>query len=191
MKAVTEIVPGAKVPVSYLSHSHTGGSPAYVSAPEYSRYPKLPFFRTLDNVCVTRWQLTWRERLRVAMTGSIWHSVSLATVNFQPFHLHIESPLEVKAGTVTGTVTMGGRTESTEIPPAAVIGLPVAVLMSSRGMLTELNEAEVAVLRRTARWKVTIRDHEDLGEFETEDEALAVFAQHLRLKNRGKSTPSA
>lgn len=191
MRAVREIIPGVRVALSYLSHSWTGHSPAYASAPEYSRYPKLPFFRTTDNVCVTRWKLSWHERLRLALTGSIWHSVSLANVNFQPFHLHIECPLEVKEGAVIGTTLMGGRVVSAEMPPAAVIGLPVVVVMGAPGMLNELNETETAVLNRTVTGEYMVKGYPDLGRFSTEDEALAVFAQHLRLRNKGKAKASA
>lgn len=127
----------------------------------------------------------------MALTGSIWHSVALSNVNFQPFHLHMDCPLEVKTGTVVGTTLMGDQTMSTQIPPSAIIGLPAAVIMASRGMLSELDESEIAVIERMVTGECMIRDYADLGRFATENEALAVFAQHLRLKNKGKSRPAA
>lgn len=190
MEAIKQIVPGANLPVSYLTHSWTQNSPAFASEPKYSRYPKLPFFRTQDSVCVTRWKLTWRERLQLAISGSVWHSVSLANVNLQPFRLHIVCPLKVAASTPVATVMMGGDTESLAIPPAAVTGLPTVVLMSSRGMLDAADGAELATFDRKDGI-VTISGHRELGEFATEDEALAAFAIHLRQKNKGKSRPSA
>lgn len=189
MRAIKKIVPGANVPVSYLSDSFSPTSQAFAKYPEASRYPKLPFFRTRDGVCVTRWKMTWWERVRFAVTGTIWHSVSLANTNYQPFQLHVICPLSVKPGT---TVTINDEchelVETTS--PDSILGLTSTVLMSCRGMLDVLSEAEVA----TIEWNgviVTIRGHRNLGEFATENEAIAAYAEHMRAKNKGKAPASA
>lgn len=192
MEAISKIVPGANVPVSYLSDSFTRNSKAFAEVPKYSRYPKLPFFRTRDNVCVTRWQLTWRERLRLALTGSIWHSVSLANTNYQPFLLHAVCPLTVKQGTTVATINAEGEKLGVHTPPEAVLGLNTVVLMSSRGMLDHFAAAEC--LRLDWNWNgssVTIRGHRDFGEFATEDDAIMVYAAHMRAQNKGKAPASA
>ena len=43
-----------------------------VFAKDQPEYQPLPAIRTDDGTVVSRWSLTWRERLRVLFSGSIW-----------------------------------------------------------------------------------------------------------------------
>jgi hypothetical protein len=58
--------------------------------PEYSPLPAY----TDGQETISRWALTWRERLRVLVTGTLW----LRQMNFgralQPVHLGLDSPFE-------------------------------------------------------------------------------------------------
>jgi hypothetical protein len=43
-----------------------------VFAKDQPQYQPLPAIRTDNGIVVSRWQMSWRERLRVLLTGSVW-----------------------------------------------------------------------------------------------------------------------
>lgn len=123
--------------------------------------------------------------MRLAIGGSIWHSVSLANVNFQPFHLHLSCPLQLQGSAHVLTVTADGEAVTQPVDTSAVDGLPTHIIMSSRGMMSAAGEAEHAVINRHDGL-FTIRGYRDLGEFATEDEAIAAYAKVVRIRHKGK-----
>lgn len=164
MKAIKQVIPGRDMPVSYLSN---GGGFSVEGGDETTRTESIPFFRTSDGVCIIRWRLSWRERLRMAFTGDIWHSLSS---NGAPVLL----PTKLEAF----------------CPAIPVVAGQISVLMSCRGMFNAVGDAEMGVLRRVidpaGRVKYVIDGNPESGKFDTENEALAALAKYLRVKNKGK-----
>jgi len=79
VKPITPIVPGHDLPVVEFAKDQ----------PEYFT---LPAHRTLDGVVVTRWQLSWRERLRVLLRGNLWLHVHTFNQPLQPVLLEVVPP---------------------------------------------------------------------------------------------------
>ena len=65
-----------------------------VFARDQPDYNALPAYRTEDGMVVSRWKLTWRERLRVALRGNIWTSVLTFNRPLQPMKLDTRFPLD-------------------------------------------------------------------------------------------------
>jgi len=57
-------------------------------------YLPLPAIRLNDGIVVTRWGLTWRERLRVLLGGSMWLVVKTFHRPLQPVLLTTECPIK-------------------------------------------------------------------------------------------------
>lgn len=166
MKAVKKIVPGVDVSVSYLTNAWYTNSIEGNS--ELTGHPQLPFFRTVDNVCVTRWELTWPERLRLLLTGSLWHTVSLANVAFEPFRLYTKCPVSTQPD---GDKNFRSAT--------------VTSIMSGSGMFPDNTEASIGVLQYL-NGHYAVLNHPELGPFSSENEALAALGDKLRKQNRKK-----
>jgi hypothetical protein len=60
--------------------------PEYIPLPAY-RVPNDPHGRL---VCC--WKLSWRERLRVLVTGELWHTILTFNHQLQPQLLEVERP---------------------------------------------------------------------------------------------------
>lgn len=62
--------------------------------PEYQTLPTA-FVKGAEGMRVTRWKLTWRERIRVLFSGSLW--LSLLTFNgpLQPSMIYTECPISI------------------------------------------------------------------------------------------------
>lgn len=59
-----------------------------VTFAEYQpEYLNLPALRFQDGVVVTRWQMSWRERLSVLLSGSVYLSVLTFNQPLQPMKL--------------------------------------------------------------------------------------------------------
>lgn len=65
-----------------------------IFAKDQPPYIPLPAFRDDDGTVVTRWRLTFRERVRVLFGGSIWLSVLTFNTPLQPVKLTAECPVE-------------------------------------------------------------------------------------------------
>ncbi len=80
MKPITPIVPGFNLPtVEY--------------AKDQPEYLTLPAWRGEDGMVITRWQLSFVERLRVLFGGSIWLTVLTFNKPLQPVKLETECPI--------------------------------------------------------------------------------------------------
>jgi hypothetical protein len=65
-----------------------------VFAEDQPEYLPLPALRVgnAEGEIICCWVLTWRERLRLLLTGCIWHSVLTFNKALQPQLLAIEKP---------------------------------------------------------------------------------------------------
>lgn len=63
-----------------------------IYAKDQPEYISLPAIKTLDGEVITRWQLTWKERIKVLFSGNIWLSLLTFNQNLQPIKLHVDEP---------------------------------------------------------------------------------------------------
>jgi len=73
-----------------------------VYAKNQTEYKPLPAYRFcgVDGRIACCWQLTWRERLTVFLTGKIWHQVLTFNQPLQPQLLTVEKPNLTSEGVV-------------------------------------------------------------------------------------------
>jgi len=90
MQSIKDIVPGYDIPKEEF----------VVFAQEQPQYNVLPAWRgdRTDGMVVTRWKLTWRERLCILIGGTIWLSVLTFNKPLQPVMMHTECPLTQEKG---------------------------------------------------------------------------------------------
>ena len=79
MRPVLPIIPGEKLPTTVYAENQ----------PEYK---PLPVFKDSDGAVLSRWKLSWRERLRVLFSGNIYLWVLTFNCPLQPVMLQIEKP---------------------------------------------------------------------------------------------------
>ena len=63
-----------------------------VYAKDQPEYLPLPAHQTEDGMVITCWALTWRERLRILLTGRIWLSVLTFNKLLQPQNPSADRP---------------------------------------------------------------------------------------------------
>lgn len=80
MQPVSPVIPGLNLPET-------------VFAKDQPEYIPLPAYRSDDGYVVTRWRLTFRERVRVLLRGDIWLSCLTFNRPLQPVKLETEVPL--------------------------------------------------------------------------------------------------
>jgi hypothetical protein len=80
MKPITPIVPGFNLPVTKFAENQ-------------QEYITLPAWVGPDGMVVTRWSLSWAERLRILFGGSLWLSVLTFNKPLQPVKLTAECPI--------------------------------------------------------------------------------------------------
>lgn len=80
MTPMKKIVPGFNIPVVEFAKDQ----PEYIT---------LPAVRLPDGTVVTRWSLTWKERLLIAIGGSIWLSIQTFNRPLQPVKLDARCPI--------------------------------------------------------------------------------------------------
>lgn len=80
MTPITPVVPGFNLPVS-------------IYAKDQPEYRPLPSFKCEDGMVVTRWSLTFGERLRLLIGGSLWLSVLTFNGPLQPVKLTTVCPI--------------------------------------------------------------------------------------------------
>lgn len=56
-------------------------------------YPPLPGYRMPGGECLIRWKLSLLDRLRIALSGNIWHIVATPDWSLQPFCLYAHCPV--------------------------------------------------------------------------------------------------
>lgn len=66
--------------------------PEVVFAKDQPQYLQLPAYVDSDGDVVTRWKLTWRERLRVALLGEVYLSIMTFNHPLQPVRLEVKPP---------------------------------------------------------------------------------------------------
>jgi len=81
MTPISPVVPGFKVR-------------EVVYAKDQPEYIPLPAWRGEDGMIVTRWRLTWRERLRVLWSGNLWLTLLTFNQPLQPVMLNASCPLD-------------------------------------------------------------------------------------------------
>jgi hypothetical protein len=79
MKPISPVIPGNKYPeVVYAKFQ-----------PEY--FP-LPAYKTEEGIAITRWKLTWKERLQLLFQGHLYLSIITFNNMLQPVKLTIQCP---------------------------------------------------------------------------------------------------
>ena len=92
MKPVTPIIPGIELP-------------EIVFAKDQPEYIPLPAFRDDGGAVLTRWSLTWGERIRVFLSGNLWLTVLTFGRPLQPLKLEAIPPnIAVQRGAAKGEV---------------------------------------------------------------------------------------
>lgn len=66
-----------------------------VIAKDQPQYIPLPAL-VADQGVYFCWQLTWKERLKLLLTGKLWHNVKTFGGPLQPQMLHVDEPELVK-----------------------------------------------------------------------------------------------
>lgn len=80
MSPITPVVPGFDLPVTEFAKDQ----PEYIT---------LPSWKGPDGMVVTRWQMTWKERLMCLLTGNLWLSVLTFNRPLQPVKLTTVCPI--------------------------------------------------------------------------------------------------
>jgi type II secretory pathway component PulM len=63
-----------------------------ICAKDQPEYGQLPSLQYADGTVLTRWRLTWRERLLVLLRGDVYLSVLTFNRGLQPVLIEIERP---------------------------------------------------------------------------------------------------
>lgn len=79
MKPVEPILPGCDLPVTRYAETQ-------------EEYQTLPVYHQEDGTLLSRWRLTWRERLLVLFTGNIYLWQLTFNQPLQPVMLEVEPP---------------------------------------------------------------------------------------------------
>jgi hypothetical protein len=80
MRPVSPIVPGHDLPVT----EYAKGQDEYLT---------LPAFRQEDGTVLTRWRLTWKERLHIFLRGDLYLFTLTFNRPLQPVSLQVERPI--------------------------------------------------------------------------------------------------
>jgi hypothetical protein len=79
MKPISPVIPGIELPET-------------VYAKDQPEYQPLPAHRSPDGTVLTRWKLSWRERLTILFRGDLYLFVSTYNKPLQPLMLQVEKP---------------------------------------------------------------------------------------------------
>lgn len=82
MSPITPVVPGFDLPVT----TYAKDQPEYIPLPSYRCEDE-------SGTVVTRWRLTFRERIRILLSGDLWLSVLTFNRALQPVKLTTECPI--------------------------------------------------------------------------------------------------
>jgi hypothetical protein len=69
-----------------------------VYAKDQPEYLPLPVHKTPDGVVTSCWEFSWRERVRVLLTGRMWWSVHTFNQALQPVMPHTRNPFADSKG---------------------------------------------------------------------------------------------
>jgi hypothetical protein len=67
--------------------------PTTAYAANQPQYNPLPSWRLEDGTVITRWRLTWRERIGVLFGGHLWLTVLTFHRKLQPVKITVECPV--------------------------------------------------------------------------------------------------
>ena len=79
MKPVSPIIPGVDLPET-------------VYAKDQPEYQPLPVFKNTDGTILTRWKLSFWERLKVLFSGDVYLFVMTFNKPLQPLQMQVEKP---------------------------------------------------------------------------------------------------
>ena len=79
MKPAIPIIPGHDLPATNFAESQ-------------DEYQTLPAFRQDDGTVLTRWRLTWKERLTIFLRGDLYLFTLTFNEPLQPVSLQVERP---------------------------------------------------------------------------------------------------
>lgn len=79
MKPASPVIPGVELPET-------------IYAKDQPEYTPLPVFKQEDGTVLSRWHLTWRERLRVLLFGDVYLFCLTFNRSLQPVALQVEPP---------------------------------------------------------------------------------------------------
>jgi hypothetical protein len=82
MKPITPIIPGRDLPVTKIAESQA----------QYTTLPAYVDPQARDGFTLSRWRLSWPERLRVLLTGDLWLTILTFRQPFQPIRLDTRCP---------------------------------------------------------------------------------------------------
>jgi len=83
MEPTKEIIPGFKLPDNEI----------LMIAENQPQYLTLPAWKGPEGLRVTRWKLSWSERLQILFGGSIWVTISTFGKKLQPLKLETACPI--------------------------------------------------------------------------------------------------
>lgn len=69
------------------------GQPEVVYAKNQPQYNPLPSIKQRDGCVITRWAMSWRERFKVLLTGSVYLEVMTFNQPLQPLKMSVDVPL--------------------------------------------------------------------------------------------------
>ena len=87
MTPTEQIIPGFVLPQHEL----------IIYAKDQPEYQPLPMWKGPGGHRVSRWRLTWKERIQLLIGGSIWLSVLTFNRPLQPVMMHTICPLKGSA----------------------------------------------------------------------------------------------
>lgn len=83
MTPVMEIIPGFELPEHEV----------VIYAKDQPEYIPLPMWKGPDGLRISRWKLTWRERMDIFLGGSLWLRVLTFDRPLQPVMIETQCPL--------------------------------------------------------------------------------------------------
>ena len=83
MTPTEHVIPGFELPADEL----------IVYAKDQPQYHPLPMWKGPDGLRVSRWKLSWRERLKILTGGSLWLTILTFGNPLQPVKLEVDCPI--------------------------------------------------------------------------------------------------
>ena len=99
MRPVLPIIPGESLPTTVYAQNQ----------PEYK---SLPVFKDTDGAVLSRWKLSWRERLRVLFKGDIYLWMLTFNRPLQPVMLQTKKPRMTNDEESTAIGTLARKAEA-------------------------------------------------------------------------------
>ena len=72
-------------------------------AKNQAEYMPLPAYKAKDGMVISCWALSWRERIRVALSGKMWWAVLTFNSRLQPQCPFVENPFRGAKAMATGS----------------------------------------------------------------------------------------